>query len=198
MFCVPASPASEREGPLRNATIYRKKRTRVPWSRGSLSAVAVAVMAVLSLVATGAAPAVASPAGAAGVAAAGGKTANAGASPSDRVQPSTPSDVPYALPVQLPATTTSPAVASNAPYTPAVLNLIAQLEPDTPPTDETPKVIEQHDDFLLRERGTRLIEHENAAFFVHRAHDFEKLLVADPEGVNGCVGCDGEAEIGDP
>ena len=48
---------------------------------------------------------------------------------------STPSDVPYALPVQLPKTTSSPPVAADAPYTPAVLNLIAQLEPSNPPTE---------------------------------------------------------------
>jgi beta-glucosidase len=51
------------------------------------------------------------------------------------VKPSTPSDVPYTLPVKLPSTTSSPAVASDAPYTPAVMNLIAQLEPSTPPTE---------------------------------------------------------------
>ena len=45
----------------------------------------------------------------------------------------TPSDVPYSLPVtDLPGTTVSPPVAADAPYTPAVLNLIAQLEPDEP------------------------------------------------------------------
>jgi len=38
------------------------------------------------------------------------------------------STVPYALPVALPASTTSPAVDAAAPYTPAVLSLIAQLE----------------------------------------------------------------------
>ena len=48
---------------------------------------------------------------------------------------STPADVPYALPVQLPATSSSPPVAADAPYTPAVLNLIAQLEPSSPPTE---------------------------------------------------------------
>src|SRR5215467_13601589 len=36
--------------------------------------------------------------------------------------------VPYALPVTLPATTVSPPVDSAAPYTPAVLSLVAQLE----------------------------------------------------------------------
>ncbi len=47
----------------------------------------------------------------------------------------TPSDVPYALPVKLPATSSSPPVAADAPYTPLVLNLIAQLEPSNPPTE---------------------------------------------------------------
>jgi len=47
-----------------------------------------------------------------------------------------PSDVPYALPVtQLPSVKSSPPVAADAPYTPAVLNLIAQLEPSNPPTE---------------------------------------------------------------
>ena len=36
--------------------------------------------------------------------------------------------VPYALPVTLPPSTTSPPVDAAAPYTPAVLSLIAQLE----------------------------------------------------------------------
>jgi beta-glucosidase len=80
--------------------------------------------------AVGTAPADASMAG---LATAAG-TAVTAATPAGWVQPSTPSDVPYALPVQLPSTTSSPTVASNAPYTPAVLNLIAQLEPSSPPT----------------------------------------------------------------
>ncbi|HTX11006.1 MAG TPA: glycoside hydrolase family 3 C-terminal domain-containing protein [Solirubrobacteraceae bacterium] len=47
-----------------------------------------------------------------------------------------PSDVPYALPVTaLPGATKSPTVAADAPYTPAVLNLIAQLEPGNHPTE---------------------------------------------------------------
>lgn len=50
-------------------------------------------------------------------------------------KPITPSNVPYALPVHLPASKPSPAVAADAPYTPAVLNLIAQLEPSNPPTE---------------------------------------------------------------
>jgi hypothetical protein len=45
-----------------------------------------------------------------------------------------PSDVPYALPVRLPASKSSPDFASDAPYTPVVLSLIAQLEPSNPPT----------------------------------------------------------------
>src|SRR5262249_7371354 len=36
--------------------------------------------------------------------------------------------VPYTVPVKLPATTVSPSVDAAAPYTPAVLSLIAQLE----------------------------------------------------------------------
>jgi beta-glucosidase len=46
-----------------------------------------------------------------------------------------PSDVPYSLPVQLPATKSSPAVNADAPYTPVVRSLIAQLEPSNPPTE---------------------------------------------------------------
>lgn len=46
----------------------------------------------------------------------------------------TPSNVPYALPVTAPASTTSPSIDAAAPYTPAVMNLIAQLEPSSPPT----------------------------------------------------------------
>ncbi len=46
-----------------------------------------------------------------------------------------PSDVPYSLPVQLPAAKSSPAVTANAPYTPVVKSLIAQLEPSNPPTE---------------------------------------------------------------
>jgi beta-glucosidase len=44
------------------------------------------------------------------------------------------SNVPYALPVTLPPTKSSPSVDAFAPYTPQVLNLIRQLEPDNPPT----------------------------------------------------------------
>lgn len=47
---------------------------------------------------------------------------------------SQPADVPYSLPVRLPAPASSPDVDAAAPYTPAVLSLIAQLEPDNPPT----------------------------------------------------------------
>ncbi len=42
--------------------------------------------------------------------------------------------MPYSVPVRTPSPETSPAVSSAAPYTPAVMNLIAQLEPDNPPT----------------------------------------------------------------
>jgi beta-glucosidase len=79
----------------------------------------------------------AAPAGATTAAAsrAGHPAAARAVTPSDLVLPTTPSDVPYALPVQLPATKSSPAVGADAPYTPAVLNLISQLEPDNPPTE---------------------------------------------------------------
>ena len=44
-------------------------------------------------------------------------------------------NVPYSLPVaSLPTAKTSPAVDPAAPYTPLVLSLIRQLEPDNPPT----------------------------------------------------------------
>ena len=45
-----------------------------------------------------------------------------------------PSNVPYDLSAPLPAETSSPPVDAAAPYTPAVLSLIAQLEPSNPPT----------------------------------------------------------------
>ena len=47
---------------------------------------------------------------------------------------SSPPNVPYALPVQIPSAKTSPAVTADAPYTPVVRSLIAQLEPSSPPT----------------------------------------------------------------
>jgi beta-glucosidase len=63
----------------------------------------------------------------------------ASAAPAPSVAPAysnSVSDVPYTLPVtNLPSTTQSPSVAADAPYTPAVLNLIAQLEPSNPPTE---------------------------------------------------------------
>src|SRR5262245_58236227 len=40
---------------------------------------------------------------------------------------------PYSMPVSLPAPTASPPLDAAAPYTPAVLSLIAQLEPSNPP-----------------------------------------------------------------
>jgi beta-glucosidase len=61
--------------------------------------------------------------------------ATAGTAATNRSADATPSDVPYALPVQLPTAASSPSVAADAPYTPLVLNLIAQLEPDNPPTE---------------------------------------------------------------
>src|SRR5689334_7489762 len=41
---------------------------------------------------------------------------------------------PYSLPVVLPATVSSPSFDAAAPYTPAVLTLIAQLESGNPPS----------------------------------------------------------------
>jgi len=96
-----------------------------------LSVIATAVIAAFSLVVTAAAPAGASTASAAPAHAKSAATI----SPKDLITPTTPSDVPYKLPVQLPSTTNSPSVAADAPYTPAVLNLIAQLEPSDPPTE---------------------------------------------------------------
>src|SRR6204780_2072368 len=96
-----------------------------------LSVIATAIIAAFSLVVTAAAPAGASTASAAPAHAKSAATI----SPKDLITPTTPSDVPYKLPVQLPSTTNSPSVAADAPYTPAVLNLIAQLEPSDPPTE---------------------------------------------------------------
>ncbi len=47
---------------------------------------------------------------------------------------SVPSNVPYNLNAPLPKESSSPTVNAAAPYTPAVLSLIAQLEPSNPPT----------------------------------------------------------------
>src|SRR5215472_13033592 len=43
-------------------------------------------------------------------------------------------NVPYTLPASLPSAKTSPTMDATAPYTPAVLSLIAQLEPTASPT----------------------------------------------------------------
>jgi beta-glucosidase len=51
-----------------------------------------------------------------------------------RVAADSPGNVPNALPVQLPGAKTSPSFTADAPYTPVVLSLIAQLEPSNPPT----------------------------------------------------------------
>jgi beta-glucosidase len=102
------------------------------------------VLAIVSFLAAGASSATASTASTASKASTASTASTASAAksaashqstPSDWVKPTAPSDVPYALPVKLPSTTSSPTVASNAPYTPAVLNLIAQLEPSNPPTE---------------------------------------------------------------
>ena len=64
-------------------------------------------------------------------------TAVVGGSASGSPEPSSPApaNVPYSLPVQLPAAKSSPAVTADAPYTPVVKSLIAQLEPSNPPTE---------------------------------------------------------------
>lgn len=64
---------------------------------------------------------------------AGGLVA-AGASPGQADPAPATANVPYALPVSLPAAKASPSVDAAAPYTPAVLSLIAQLEPSANPT----------------------------------------------------------------
>ena len=124
---------------LRIKPRQHRKRRPAAWPASLIVGVATTVTA-LSLLS--AAPAGASSSAAGGPARPG--TARPGTarqsparttSPRDLVRATTPSDVPYALPVQLPSTTSSPAVAADAPYTPAVLNLIAQLEPSNPPTE---------------------------------------------------------------
>ena len=90
-------------------------------------AAAVAILLPAMLASPAGASTIAGPQSTGAAAAATAATSNGGSS--------TPSDVPYALPVQLPKTTSSPSVAADAPYTPAVLNLIAQLEPSNPPTE---------------------------------------------------------------
>jgi beta-glucosidase len=112
---------------MRSKHDTRRKRGRLP---GSPAAV-FAILAAVSFLTAAAGPAQA--AGTGGTTAA--QPAASSITPANLIQPTTPSDVPYALPVRLPATISSPAVAANAPYTPAVLNLIAQLEPSSPPTE---------------------------------------------------------------
>jgi beta-glucosidase len=91
-----------------------------------LPAVAVATAALLAMAAA--------PAGAGAATAATAAKSTATTTPGG-IRSATPSDVPYALPVKLPRTAASPAVDAAAPYTPLVLKLIAQLEPDNPPTE---------------------------------------------------------------
>jgi beta-glucosidase len=103
----------------------------------------VAGAAAVLLAATAAAPAGASvtvagqarPAAAAPAAARSGAARTGATAPGIAGRDGTPADVPYALPVKLPSGTSSPSVAADAPYTPVVLSLIAQLEPDHPPTE---------------------------------------------------------------
>ena len=120
-----------------------RARRKLPGFPARLSVAAVAAVATVSFLAM-AAPAGASTASPSAATATAAKASTATAStqgkpttapPADWVQPTTPADVPYTLPVQLPSTTSSPAVAADAPYTPAVLNLIAQLEPSNSPTE---------------------------------------------------------------
>ena len=108
-------------------------RSRPP-RRHRLPVIAAAVIAAVPLAVIAATPAGASTGRRASAAAAQANSA-ATIPATDLVTPRTPADVPYKLPVQLPSTTSSPSVAADAPYTPAVLNLIAQLEPSNPPTE---------------------------------------------------------------
>jgi len=59
---------------------------------------------------------------------------------------------------------------------------------------QPPQVVEQHGDFLLGERGGGLVKHEHAGLFVHRADDFDELLLADAEGTGRRLGRDREAK----
>ncbi|HEY5398116.1 MAG TPA: hypothetical protein VIL16_22265 [Trebonia sp.] len=115
-----------------------RARRKVPDFPARLTVAAVAALATVSFLAM-AAPAGASTASPSTVspstAMASAQVKQTATKPADRVQPTTPSDVPYTLPVQLPSTASSPTVAADAPYTPAVLNLIAQLEPSSTPTE---------------------------------------------------------------
>ncbi len=116
----------------------RRKRMTQRMKRGlfggsaGLPVIAIAGLAAASVLT--AAPASAAPVAAAHPASAA-SASQSGSTQASWVKSTTPADVPYALPVQLPSTSSSPAVAADAPYTPAVLNLIAQLEPSDPPTE---------------------------------------------------------------
>ena len=121
-----------REGSLRRKRVTQRMKRGLFGSSAVLPVIAVAGLAAVSVLT--AAPASAVPVAAAHPASAA-SASRSGSTPADLVKSTTPADVPYALPVQLPSTTSSPAVAADAPYTPAVLNLIAQLEPSNPPTE---------------------------------------------------------------
>ena len=120
------------EGSLRRQRMTQRKKRRLFGGSAGLPVIAMAGLAAASVLTAAPASAVsvvaAHPASAA-------SASRSGSTPADWVKPTAPSDVPYALPVQLPSTSSSPAVAADAPYTPAVLNLIAQLEPSDPPTE---------------------------------------------------------------
>jgi beta-glucosidase len=119
---------------LRIKPRQHRKRRPAAWPASLITGVATAVTA-LSLLS--AAPAGASSSAAARPARPGTarQSPARAASPRDLVRATTPSDVPYSLPVQVPRSISSPSVSADAPYTPAVLNLIAQLEPGNPPTE---------------------------------------------------------------
>ncbi len=119
---------------LRTTFGPHRKRRPAGWPASLIAGVATTVTA-LSLL--GASPAEASnraPASPAHQGATRNSPARA-TTARDLVRATTPSDVPYSLPVRLPKSISSPSVAADAPYTPAVLNLIAQLEPGSPPTE---------------------------------------------------------------
>src|SRR5436305_14259568 len=64
---------------------------------------------------------------------------------------------PYSLPAGLPAPGTSPATASDAPFTPTVVNLLKQLEPSQPDP--------VHD--AMPAPGTTPMQLQNAATILH-------------------------------
>ncbi len=91
---------------MRRSPNFGRLAGSVPRGRTAVCALAVTAVACVGVAATQVASAFGAPSG------------------------STNSDIPYTLPVtQLPSTKSSPSVTAQAPYTPAVMNIIAQLEP---------------------------------------------------------------------